>query len=118
MRGVANPLQLRKEHQAAHLDALARRGAGAERVVERGVEGEPGAAVVGAVVGEFVGGEAGLGYMLIVANGSMDTSLLFAGLIALTIQGVVLYALVEWAEYLAIPRRSTAAIAALHAAVG
>jgi NitT/TauT family transport system permease protein len=75
-------------------------------------------AVVGAVVGEFVGGEAGLGYMLMVANGSMDTPLLFAGLIALTIQGVVLYALVEWAERLAIPRRSTAATAALHAATG
>jgi NitT/TauT family transport system permease protein len=75
-------------------------------------------AVVGAVVGEFVGGEAGLGYMLMVANGSMDTPLLFAGLIALTIQGVVLYALVEWAEYLVIPRRSTAAAAALQAVAG
>jgi NitT/TauT family transport system permease protein len=75
-------------------------------------------AVVGAVVGEFVGGEAGLGYMLIVANGSMDTPLMFAGLIALTIQGVVLYALVEWAEYLAIPRRSTASTAALQAVAG
>ena len=75
-------------------------------------------AVVGAVVGEFVGGEAGLGYMLMVANGSMDTPLLFAGLIALTIQGVVLYALVEWAERLAIPRRSTAATAALQSVTG
>ena len=75
-------------------------------------------AVVGAVVGEFVGGEAGLGYMLMVANGSMDMPLLFAGLIALTVQGVVLYALVEWAEYLAIPRRSTAATAALQAVAG
>jgi NitT/TauT family transport system permease protein len=27
--------------------------------------------VVGAVVGEFVGGDAGLGYLLMVANGSM-----------------------------------------------
>lgn len=70
-------------------------------------------AVVGAVVGEFVGGEAGLGYMLIVANGAMDTPLLFAGLIALTIQGVAFYALVEWAEYLAIPRRNAAAAAAI-----
>jgi NitT/TauT family transport system permease protein len=68
-------------------------------------------AVVGAVVAEFVGGEAGLGYMLIVANGSMDTPLLFAGLIALTVQGVVLYALVEWAERLAIPRRPAAVVA-------
>jgi NitT/TauT family transport system permease protein len=75
-------------------------------------------AVVGAVVGEFVGGEAGLGYMLMVANGSMDTSLLFAGLIALTIQGVVLYGLVEYVEYLAIPRRSSVAATAMRAAAG
>src|SRR5207244_12785163 len=45
-------------------------------------------AVVGAVVGEFVGGDAGLGYLLMVADGNIDTPLLFAGLIALTIQGV------------------------------
>ena len=70
------------------------------------------------VVGEFVGGEAGLGYMLMVANGSMDTPLLFAGLIALTVQGVVLYMLVEWAEYLAIPRRNSAAAAALQSVAG
>jgi NitT/TauT family transport system permease protein len=75
-------------------------------------------AVVGAVVGEFVGGDAGLGYLLMVANGGMDTPLLFAGLIALTIQGVVFYLLVEWAEYLAIPRRTTAATAALQTVVG
>jgi NitT/TauT family transport system permease protein len=74
-------------------------------------------AVVGAVVGEFVGGDAGLGYLLMVANGSMDTTLLFAGLIALTIQGVVLYALVELAEYLAIPRRA-ATNAAMQAVSG
>jgi NitT/TauT family transport system permease protein len=74
-------------------------------------------AVVGAVVGEFVGGDAGLGYLLMVANGSMDTTLLFAGLVALTIQGVVLYALVELAEYLAIPRRA-ATNAAMQAVSG
>jgi NitT/TauT family transport system permease protein len=61
-------------------------------------------AVVGAVVGEFVGGDAGLGYLLLVANGSMDTQLLFAGIIALTILGVVLFLLVELAERLCIPR--------------
>jgi NitT/TauT family transport system permease protein len=60
-------------------------------------------AVVGAVVGEFVGGDAGLGYLLMVANGSMDTQLLFAGILALTILGVVLFLLVELAERLAIP---------------
>jgi NitT/TauT family transport system permease protein len=61
-------------------------------------------AVVGAVVGEFVGGDAGLGYLLMVANGSMDTQLLFAGIVALTILGVAMYLLVELAERLAIPR--------------
>jgi NitT/TauT family transport system permease protein len=70
-------------------------------------------AVVGAVVGEFVGGDAGLGYLLMVANGNIDTPLLFAGLFALTIQGVVLYYLVELAERLAIPRPSAAAVAGL-----
>ena len=61
-------------------------------------------AVVGAVVGEFVGGDAGLGYLLMVANGSMDTQLLFAGIVCLTILGVAFYLLVELAERLAVPR--------------
>jgi NitT/TauT family transport system permease protein len=61
-------------------------------------------AVVGAVVGEFVGGDAGLGYLLMVANGSMDTQLLFAGIVCLTILGVALYLVVELIERLAIPR--------------
>jgi len=43
----------------------------------------------------------------------MDTPLLFAGLIALTVQGVVLYFLVEWAERLAIPRQTAANAAVL-----
>ena len=60
-------------------------------------------AVVGAVVGEFVGGDAGLGYLLMVANGSIDTALLFADLVVLTVLGVILYALVEGAERLLMP---------------
>src|ERR1700716_2826900 len=57
-------------------------------------------AVVGAVVGEFVGGDAGLGYLLMVANGSLDTPLLFGGIVCLTVLGVVLFGLVELAERL------------------
>ncbi len=45
-------------------------------------------AVVGAVVGEFVGGQGGLGYLLLIANGNMDTALLFAGIVALTVLGI------------------------------
>lgn len=60
-------------------------------------------AVVGAVVGEFVGGNAGLGYQLMVANGSMDTPLLFAVLFGLTILGIGMFFLVELAERLIVP---------------
>lgn len=60
-------------------------------------------AVVGAVVGEFVGGQGGLGHLLLVANGNMDTALLFAGIAALTIIGVVLYGLVALVERLLLP---------------
>jgi NitT/TauT family transport system permease protein len=63
-------------------------------------------AVVGAVVGEFVGGDAGLGYLLITANGNMDTPLLFAGIVVLTIIGVALFLLVELAERLVLPRHA------------
>jgi len=60
-------------------------------------------AVVGAVIAEWVGASAGLGYLLMRANGNLDTTLLFAVLIALMIIGVVLYYVVEIIERLSIP---------------
>jgi len=60
-------------------------------------------AVVGAVVGEFVGGQGGLGYLLLIANGNMDTALLFAGIVALTLLGVLLFALIGLVERLVLP---------------
>jgi NitT/TauT family transport system permease protein len=60
-------------------------------------------AVVGAVVGEFVGADAGLGYVLMKANGMLETPLLFAGLVCLTVIGVVLFAVVALVEQLVIP---------------
>ena len=35
-------------------------------------------AVAGAVVGEFVGADKGLGYLLLVTNSNMETALMFA----------------------------------------
>ncbi|GAA2045040.1 ABC transporter permease [Yaniella flava] len=52
-------------------------------------------AIVGTIVGEFVGSKAGLGYLLIIAQGNLRTDLLFAGLVVLTIMGLVLYYGVE-----------------------
>jgi NitT/TauT family transport system permease protein len=64
-------------------------------------------AVVGAVVGEFVGGQGGLGYLLLIANGNMDTALLFAGIVALTVLGIVFFALIGLVERLVLPPHAT-----------
>lgn len=59
-------------------------------------------AVVGAVIAEWVGASAGLGYLLMRANGNLDTTLLFAVLAALMVIGVVLYYAVEFIERISI----------------
>jgi NitT/TauT family transport system permease protein len=48
-------------------------------------------AVVGAIVGEFVGADKGLGYIILFANGTMDTSLLFSALVILSVLAFILY---------------------------
>src|SRR5690349_16470539 len=60
-------------------------------------------AVVGAVVGEFVGSNSGIGYVLQIANGNFDLPLMFAGLFVLSMMGVILFALVDLVEKLMIP---------------
>jgi NitT/TauT family transport system permease protein len=63
-------------------------------------------AVVGAVVGEFVGANSGLGYVVLSSNGNLNTPLLFAGLIAMSLIGIVLFAVLEIAERVALPWRA------------
>ncbi|NGO78720.1 ABC transporter permease [Streptomyces sp. YC504] len=60
-------------------------------------------AVTGAVVGEFVGANEGLGYVILQANGNLDTPMLFAGLLVMSLIGVVLFVIVEIAEKLLLP---------------
>jgi NitT/TauT family transport system permease protein len=60
-------------------------------------------AVIGAIIGEFVGGNRGLGYLILIANQDLDTPLAFAALLILSVVGIVLYALIELAEWLLIP---------------
>jgi NitT/TauT family transport system permease protein len=55
-------------------------------------------AVVGAIVGEFVSAEKGLGYLVLVANGELNTTLVFATVVTLSILGVVFYFLLELLE--------------------
>lgn len=60
-------------------------------------------AVVGAVAAEFVGADAGLGYLLVVATGMLDTTLLFSSLVVLSAIGIILFALVTQVERMTIP---------------
>lgn len=54
-------------------------------------------AVIGAIVGEFVGAEHGLGHLILEANANGRTDLLFAALVAISIVSGFLYLLVELA---------------------
>ena len=55
-------------------------------------------ALVGAVVGEFIGGSQGLGASIITAQGMMDSALMFALFIVITGLGLIFYQLTIVAE--------------------
>jgi NitT/TauT family transport system permease protein len=59
--------------------------------------------VIGAIVGEFAGASAGLGYMIQFASTQLDTPLVFAALIVVSVVGVVFYYLIELLERAATP---------------
>ena len=52
-------------------------------------------APIGAVVGEWVGSSAGLGFLMLHANGRMQTDLMFAALLTLSVMAVALYVAVD-----------------------
>jgi NitT/TauT family transport system permease protein len=62
-------------------------------------------AATAAIVAEFVGANKGLGYVLLQATGTLDTTLVFAVLFLLTIIGLALDGVVEIVEYLMAPWR-------------
>jgi NitT/TauT family transport system permease protein len=66
-------------------------------------------AIIGAIIGEFVGGNRGLGYLIIVANQELDTPLAFAAIFLLSAAGIVLYAVIELFERVLIPWHAPAA---------
>jgi NitT/TauT family transport system permease protein len=55
-------------------------------------------AVIGAVIGEFISSNEGLGNLLLVANSQVNTPLAFAALLALAVLGMALYAAVALVE--------------------
>jgi NitT/TauT family transport system permease protein len=59
--------------------------------------------VIGAIVGEFAGASRGLGYMIQFASTQLDTPLIFAALLVVSVLGLAFYYVVELAERLLVP---------------
>jgi NitT/TauT family transport system permease protein len=59
--------------------------------------------VIGAVVGEFVGSDQGLGYVIVSATSYWKSNLAFAAMLLLAVMAIGLFALVELAERLVCP---------------
>lgn len=64
-----------------------------------------GLAVVGAVIGEYIAAESGLGYRQLSANLQFDSALNFACLICIALCGVATFAVIQGLEHLLIRRR-------------
>jgi NitT/TauT family transport system permease protein len=60
-------------------------------------------AVVGAVVGEFVASQRGLGYVIITTQSSMNTPAAFASLVWISVLGLALYGLVAGLSRVLVP---------------
>ena len=60
-------------------------------------------AVVGALTGEFIGADRGLGYVLVQSSAQLNTPLLFATLVTLSLLAMAFFFVVEGVERLLIP---------------
>jgi NitT/TauT family transport system permease protein len=60
--------------------------------------------VVGAIVGEFIAANSGLGYLQLVADNNLQIPLLFGTLVVLSIMGIALFYFVALVERLVLPR--------------
>jgi NitT/TauT family transport system permease protein len=61
-------------------------------------------AVAGAIVGEFLGSDKGLGYLMLQVQVTLDTPAMFMAVILITLIGVALYGMVLALEQLLVPR--------------
>lgn len=61
-------------------------------------------AVAGAVVGEFIASDRGLGYLMIQVQAALDTPAMFMAVTLITLIGIALYLAVLFLEYLIVPK--------------
>ncbi|MDB5772696.1 MAG: transporter, permease component [Burkholderia sp.] len=62
-------------------------------------------ALIGAIVGEFVSSQRGLGYVILSAQGTFDTPRVFAAIFVLVAMGIGLFGALAWLEKWATPWR-------------
>jgi len=55
-------------------------------------------AVVGAVIGEFTGSIRGIGHLINTSSYYLDTDLMFAGIVMVSLGGILFFGLVSWIE--------------------
>src|SRR6202030_2274827 len=55
-------------------------------------------AIVGAIVGEFVGATQGLGYLIMVSSAHLETATLFAAIAAAALAGIAMFYVIGWTE--------------------
>jgi NitT/TauT family transport system permease protein len=55
-------------------------------------------AIVGAIVGEFVGATQGLGYLIMISSAHLETATLFAAIAAAALAGITLFYVIGWSE--------------------
>ncbi len=69
-------------------------------------------AIIGVIVSEFVASQAGIGYVIKLAGGLLDTPLMMAAITLLSIAGLVLYGLIALAEQRSVYWQSSTDISA------
>lgn len=61
-------------------------------------------AIVGAVVGEFVAAGEGLGYIINASNITLNTELMFAAIVCMSVLGILMYLVIVALEYFMLPQ--------------
>ena len=60
-------------------------------------------AVIGTIIGEFVGSNKGLGYLTLIANNNLNTPLALAAIALISLFGLLLYAAIVLIEMVSLP---------------
>lgn len=63
-------------------------------------------AVIGAIIGEFVGSNQGLGYLVLIANNQMNTAMAMGSIFFISVFGLVLFGLTALIERICMPWRT------------